>query len=133
MRLLLDTHIFLWTLAFPERLDPRAREVVSDVRNALLVSSASLWELGIKYALGKIALPQGPAALWAEAQPLFGFQELPVTAEHALTAGALPPHHRDPFDRMLVAQSRCEGLTLVTADRALVPYGIELLLVNRME
>lgn len=93
----------------------------------MLVSAGSLWEISIKEALGKLRLP-GPAAEWLpEALARTGFGSLAITAGHALAAGALPPHHRDPFDRMLVAQALLEGLTVLTRDRRFHSYGVQVL------
>ncbi|HEV7534671.1 MAG TPA: type II toxin-antitoxin system VapC family toxin, partial [Acidimicrobiia bacterium] len=97
----------------------------ADPGELVLVSAASIWEAGIKASLGKLDLP-GPlgSAVLEE-----GFEPLPITLDHAERAGSLPPHHRDPFDRMLAAQALAEGLTLVTHDPAFTPYGLELLRV----
>ena len=119
MRLLLDTHALLWWLSDDARLGKTAAAAIAEA-DLVAVSAASAWEIGIKQASGKLA---GPDDLQAELATN-GFTELPVTVAHALAAGALPPHHADPFDRMLVAQSRLEGLTLVTRDDRLAAYGI---------
>ena len=119
MRLLLDTHALLWWLADDARLDQSAADAIAGAE-FVAVSAASAWEIGIKQSLGKLTGPKDlPAELVAN-----GFTELPVTVAHALAAGALPAHHSDPFDRMLVAQSRLEGLALVTRDDRLADYGI---------
>ncbi len=123
MNLLLDTHVVLWALAEPERLSAEARSAIEDGRDAVFVSAASAWEIGIKRALGKLMAPDQ----LVEALAAAGFQPLPITVEHATTAGALPPHHHDPFDRMLVAQAMMEGLTVVTRDRSFEPYGVTIL------
>lgn len=123
MRLLLDTHTLLWVLAEPERLDATAREALRDGRNEALVSAASIWEIAIKRAAGKLRAPDDLIAVTAAS----GFGSLPITASHAHAAGALPLHHRDPFDRMLVAQARVESLTIVTRDQRLVAYGVDVL------
>jgi PIN domain nuclease of toxin-antitoxin system len=109
----------LWWLADDARLDGSAVEAIAEAE-FVGVSAASAWEISIKQAIGTVSGPEDLAAELATN----GFTELPVTVAHALTAGALPPHHSDPFDRMLVAQSRLEGLTLVTRDDRLVDYGI---------
>jgi len=119
VRLLLDTHALLWWLADDARLERSAVEAISDAE-IVAVSAASAWEIGIKQAIGKL---DGPDDLSAE-MATNGFIELPVTVAHALAAGALPPLHADPFDRMLVAQARAEGFTLVTRDQRLADYGI---------
>ena len=119
MRLLLDTHALLWWLDDDARLDPSAADAIADA-DVVAVSAASAWEIAIKQAIGKLT---GPEDLSAQLSTN-GFTELPVTVAHALAAGALPPHHSDPFDRMLVAQSLLEGLVVVTRDERLADYGI---------
>jgi PIN domain nuclease of toxin-antitoxin system len=119
VKLLLDTHALLWWLNDDARLGQSAAEAIAE-GEIVAVSAASAWEIGIKQAIGKLS---GPADLSAELVAN-GFTELPVTVAHALAAGELPPHHADPFDRMLVAQARLEGLTLVTRDDRLADYGI---------
>jgi PIN domain nuclease of toxin-antitoxin system len=119
VKLLLDTHALLWWLDGDDRLAQEAAEAIADAE-LVAVSAASAWEISIKQALGTL---DGPVDLPAE-MATNGFTELPVTVAHALAAGALPPHHADPFDRVLVAQARLEGLTLVTRDARLADYGI---------
>jgi PIN domain nuclease of toxin-antitoxin system len=119
VRLLLDTHALLWWLDDDARLEKSAVDAIAGAE-LVAVSAASAWEIGLKQAIGKL---RGPDDLSAELATN-GFTELPVTVAHALAAGALPPHHSDPFDRMLVAQSQLEGLTLVTRDDHLGAYGI---------
>ena len=119
MRLLLDTHALLWWLDDDARLDRSAADAIAEAE-LVAVSAASAWEIGIKQAVGRLSGPDDLSAQLATN----GFTELPVTVAHARAAGALPPHHSDPFDRMLVAQSRLEGLTLVTRDARLAEYGI---------
>jgi PIN domain nuclease of toxin-antitoxin system len=117
-RILLDTHLLLWAFAAPERLPIRARKRI-DV-SEVFVSAASIWEVSIKASLGKI---QADASLLlAEIEPA-GFTLLPINGEHAVAVGLLPAIHRDPFDRMLVAQARTEPLILLTNDTALAAYG----------
>ena len=119
MKLLLDTHALLWWLDDDDRLERSAVEAVAQA-DVVAVSAASAWEIGIKQAIGKLT---GPHDLSTELATN-GFTELPVTVAHALAAGALPPHHSDPFDRMLIAQARLEGLTLVTRDPRFAEYGV---------
>ncbi len=125
MRLLLDTHVFLWAVTANRRLKSGARELLSQA-DAVYVSAASIWEIAIKARLGKI---EADAASLAAAIHDSGFQELPVSAQHAAAVARLPPHHTDPFDRLLLAQAFLEPLRFVTADAALAVYGgaIELL------
>jgi len=125
MRLLLDTHVFLWAVTANRRLKPSAREFLSRA-DAVYVSAASIWEIAIKARLGKI---EADAAVLVDAIDSSGFQELPVSAHHAAAVAKLPPHHGDPFDRLLLAQAFLEPLRFVTADSVLAAYGgaIELL------
>ena len=118
MRLLLDTHLFLWSVADSPRLSAEARRSIVSA-DEVYVSAASIWEAAIKAGLGKI---RGDVAQLAEAIGGSGFIELPVTAVHAARVAELPSHHRDPFDRLLVAQAMIEPLVLLTADAALLPY-----------
>jgi PIN domain nuclease of toxin-antitoxin system len=120
MKLLIDSHTFLWWLADDERLSARARAAIADPRNAVSVSAATIWELEIKRTLGRLDV--GEADLVREVGEN-GFSELPVRSRHAAAAASLPAHHADPFDRMLVAQARDEGLVCVTVDRAFEAYG----------
>lgn len=120
MNLLLDTHVLLWAVDTPERLDDRARDEIRDPRNRVVVSAASAWEISIKTALGKLRFDGDLTAVLKAV----GFDPLAIDVEHALAAGALPPVHRDPFDRMLVAQARAEGLTVVTRDDVFESYDV---------
>jgi PIN domain nuclease of toxin-antitoxin system len=122
MRLLLDTHVFLWAVTGSERLGSALRQHISGAE-AVFVSAASIWELAIKARLGKI--DADPAAL-AAAIETSGFAELPVTAAHAAGVALLPMHHADPFDRLLVAQAIAEPLRLLTADANLARYSSDL-------
>jgi PIN domain nuclease of toxin-antitoxin system len=125
MRLLLDTHVFLWAVTANKRLKSSTRELLS-AADAVYISAASIWEIATKARLGKI---EADAASLVDAIDSSGFQELPVTARHAAAVAKLPLHHSDPFDRLLLAQAFLEPLRLVTADSALTVYGgaIELL------
>ena len=123
MRLLLDSHVLLWWDSDPEKLSSVQRDAISDPENEILVSAVSAWELGIKAATGKLVISHSIAAI-AER---FGFIELPITLIHGQRAASLPMLHKDPFDRMLVAQAMVERLTLVTADRRLGEYGVKTL------
>ncbi len=121
MRLLLDTHLLLWALARPERLDRETRASIEDTGNDVLFSAASLWEIAIKSALGRADFTVAPDAVLSAALQT-GFIELPVRAATAARVATLPPHHRDPFDRLLVAQAIDEPAQLYTADPLLEPY-----------
>jgi PIN domain nuclease of toxin-antitoxin system len=123
VRLLLDTHVFLWWAMGGDRLDGAARSAIADPEDDVYVSAASVWELSIKANLGKIVMPTSIH----EALRRSGFLALPITVEHAEAAGALPRHHADPFDRMLVAQAMLGRMTLVTRDPALRAYGVAIL------
>jgi PIN domain nuclease of toxin-antitoxin system len=121
MRLLLDTHAWLWWLSDDRRLGRRARQALGDPRSEIFVSAASAWEISIKSALGKLRIRK--ADLEAEIAAN-GFLELPIRTRHALLAGRLAPLHEDPFDRMLVAQAQLEGLAVVSADPVFAGYGV---------
>ena len=122
-RLLLDTHTFLWWLSGHRSLGSRAETLISDPENVVYVSAASIWEIAIKKGLGKLQAPAG----FDEIVETEGFEQLPVDLFHAEQAGALPAHHRDPFDRMLVAQAQAEGLTILSGDREISLYGVRVL------
>lgn len=115
MRLLLDTHVLLWAAGQPERLSGSARALIEDPQNSLLFSSANLWEIVIKHALGREDF-RVDARLLRRRLLANGYDELAITGEHVIAVGALPPLHKDPFDRLLVAQAIAEGITLLTAD-----------------
>ena len=122
MKLLLDTHAALWFLGGDDRLGEDARRQLTDDTNRVLLSAAVVWEIAVKRALGKLTVPDEYLTLLLDA----GVQPLPVNLAHAAGAEQLPPHHRDPFDRMLVSQARIEGAALVSCDEALRPYGVAL-------
>ncbi len=121
MRLLLDTHLLVWAMGSPERLPAALAAMLQDPANAPVFSVASLWELVIKQALGRPDFRVEPAVL-RRALIDGGWQELPIQAHHALAVAALPPLHRDPFDRLLLAQASADGLLLITADAQLAAY-----------
>jgi PIN domain nuclease of toxin-antitoxin system len=120
MKLLLDTHALLWWLDDPQLLTPTARQAIAEPGNDVLVSAAVCWEIAIKRALGKLT---APADLRGAMQNC-GFMELDITPAHALATETLTLHHRDPFDRMLVAQALMEEATLVSRDPAITAYGL---------
>lgn len=122
MNLLLDTHLLLWAASEPQRLSAKARALLLDSANQLVFSSASLWEISIKNGLERLDFNVDPRRLWRMLL-VNGYRELPVTSEHTVALIDLPPLHKDPFDRILIAQARVEGLTLLTADKALAKYG----------
>ena len=121
MRLLLDTHVLLWVFLEPNRLPPRVAEAIRTPRNEVYVSAVSTWEIAIKAGLGRVEVP------FEELETTLadtGVVELPVTIAHTLLVRDLPDHHRDPFDRLLVAQALAEAMTLVTHDHAIRDYAI---------
>jgi len=120
--LLLDTHVFLWWRMNDASLSEQSREAIATA-DLVFVSAASAWEVAIKSALDKLRFPGGLEKAVIES----GFEKLPISFVHAEIAGSLPPHHNDPFDRMLVAQAITERLTLVTNDRRLEPYDVSIL------
>ena len=130
MSYLLDTHCWLLLQTEPERFPDPLLNTLADRAVDLFLSAASAWEIGIKYAAGRLTLPEPPAVYVPEGMRRTGTRELPVSHAHALAAAALPHHHRDPFDRLLVAQSRIEGLPLVAADRAIQQYDVEVIRVR---
>lgn len=122
-RLLLDTQVLLWWLVDDPRLGATTRAMIGDPRNTVFASAASAWQMSIKAQLGKLEVPDDlESVLEAE-----GFESLPITFFHGERAGALPPLHRDPFDRMLVAQAQAEGLDLVSGDTMVRRYGVRVL------
>lgn len=123
MRLLLDTNAFLWALDDTERLTPATRSLLANEENDLFVSMASLWEIGIKVGAGKLTAQPD----WEDHLSRMGAALLPIQMEHAREISRLPQLHRDPFDRMLVAQARVENLILVTADKHLAEYDVTVL------
>ena len=122
MKLLLDTHLLLWAAGEPGRLSARARALVKDPANELLFSAASLWEITIKRRLARDDFRVDPRLL---RRGLLDndYAELPITSEHAVAIDSLPPIHKDPFDRILVAQATVEGMTLLTVDPIVAQYG----------
>ena len=125
MRLLLDTHILLWWLGDLPSLSGRARELIADPANTVFVSAVSLWEIWLKVSLGKLRLPADFEERLGQGQ----FENLPLNAAHTREVATLPWHHRDPFDRMLIAQARIDGFTFLTADAAAERYGDSVLVV----
>lgn len=127
MRVLLDTHAFLWLVGDHENLSETAKTIFLDGENELFVSAASGFEITVKHGLGKLSLSDPPATFIRERITNNSLQELPITMAHATTLQELPLHHRDPFDRLLVAQALAEGIPLLTADKQLAAYPIECL------
>lgn len=121
MNYLLDTHILLWTLVDPEKVPARMRRIVEDTGNRVWFSAASIWEIAIKHSLAKPDFTVEAATIWKAARET-GLEELAVTAEHAIGVDALPWLHRDPFDRLLVAQARTDGMKLLSVDPKVNAY-----------
>ena len=127
MQLLLDTHSFLWFASGNERLGTKAKEAIADTENAAYLSTASLWEMAIKINIGKLRLPQPLGVLASEQIRENEFEVLHSRVAHYKTYTDLPLHHRDPFDRMMIAQAKVEDLLVVSKDEAFADYDIELL------
>ncbi len=122
MNLLLDTHVLLWAAIEPKRLSAKARALLLDPANQLVFSAASLWEISIKNGLDRADFSVDPRRLWRMLL-VNGYRELPVGSEHTVAVNELPPMHKDPFDRILIAQARAEGFLLLTVDKAVAKYG----------
>lgn len=127
MRFLVDTHCWLWALDSPEKLQPEAVELIKNKENIVMLSAVSALEIAIKYSTGKLQLPEPPEAFVASRMGRLTMTPLPVYLNHALRVSLLPYHHRDPFDRLLVAQSQVERLPLMTADAAIGAYDVEVI------
>jgi PIN domain nuclease of toxin-antitoxin system len=127
VNLLLDTHVLLWWLFDDPRLVDSCRKAIADPDNPILVSTASAWEISTKHRLGKLPEASDVATDLLRYLRAARFTPLPISMEHALAAGALPGPHRDPFDRMLIAQARLEGLRVATADPVFREYGVSVL------
>jgi PIN domain nuclease of toxin-antitoxin system len=123
--LLLDTHALLWWLAGDARLSAPARAAIRDSAATVWVSAASAWEIATKVRLGKLADPHGVSDTLSAHIAAQGFRELPITLEHGRRAGKLPGPHKDPFDRMLIAQAQAEGLAIVSVETTFEAYGVE--------
>ena len=127
MKALLDTHTFLWWNTNDRRLSPAARAFIADGRNQIFVSAASAWEIAIKSARGRLELPSAPDQYVADRMRSNGFSPLPIQISHALEVYRLPLHHNDPFDRLLIAQSRLEKLPLLSGDGEISRYDLQLM------
>ena len=127
MRLLLDTHAFIWLDNASTRLTQRVRSAIEDADNSLLLSMVSVWEIQIKVQLGRLNIPNGVANLIQRQQESNGVELLPITIPHVLALGELSFHHGDPFDRLLISQARVEDIILVTKDDNISKYPVDLL------
>jgi PIN domain nuclease of toxin-antitoxin system len=125
MKILLDTQCWLWMSLAPQRFSLRALEAVEDRDNVLYLSAVSAWEIAIKHALGRLRLPESPVTYVPSRVAALGIQPLAIEHTHALRVCELPPHHRDPFDRLLVAQAQLEDLPILTADPVFGRYDVE--------
>lgn len=124
MNLLLDTHVFLWAVDDAPQLSTAARAAITDGNNLVFVSAATAWEIAIKKAIGKLSLPQGN---YLDELQVHRFTPLDITTEHALAVENLPHHHKDPFDRLLIAQAQVEKLVFVTGDARIKQYAVQIM------
>ena len=127
MRYLLDTHTFLWFLTDDKRLSSRAKGIIEDINNVIFLSSASVWELSIKSSIGKIKFFVSLEEIINTAMNVYDFKHLPITIQHSLEVGKLPLYHRDPFDRVLIAQARVENMILITCDSYMKQYDVNVI------
>lgn len=131
MKYLLDTSVFLWSAGAPEKLNKQAVSLLASKASELYLSAASSWEIAIKFALGSLGLAKPPSEFLPEAMRVLALRALDITHSHSLAAGELPRKHRDPFDRMLIAQARSETMVLLTADRIFANYDVEIVLCGK--
>lgn len=131
MKFLLDTNIWLWSLLEPERIARKARDTFSDLSHEGFLSAVTSWEIAIKVAAGKLTLPESPISYVPRRMADQGLRPLPVSHAHALAVFSLPNHHRDPFDRLLIAQAKLEDMVLVTSDHLFEKYPVEILWADR--
>lgn len=129
MKLLLDTNVLLWWFLRSDRLPDKVRATLARVENDVFASAVSTWEIAVKSAIGRLALPGEPGQYLPDRFRRARIQELPITAPHTYGVFALPRHHADPFDRLLIAQAQLEGMTIVTADRTFKKYDVRTLMV----
>jgi len=131
VKILIDTHCWLWWQAFPDRLNADSQQLIANTANTILLSAVSAWEIAIKVGLGRLVLPEPLAAYVPSRLVSQGMLALPIEHTHALHVATLPPLHRDPFDRLLVAQAQVEHLPILTADQQLLIYDVETLWAGR--
>lgn len=131
MKYLLDTNVFLWSRGAEAKLNERSKKILGSADSELHLSAVSSWEIAIKFALGLLRLPSSPAIYVPETLHSWRILPLEITHTHALAVGELPPHHRDPFDRMLIAQARAEDMVLLTADSVFEKYDVNLLFCGK--
>ena len=131
MRYLLDTSVWLWSVGPTERLNKKARVLLADGQHELYLSVASTWEISIKAALGKLHMPEPLGRYLPKRLAEQGIQALPILQHHALGVYELPPHHNDPFDRLLISQARAEEMVILTADRMFAQYPVKIVLCGK--
>ncbi len=124
MRILLDTHSWLWMTSAPEKLSSAARALMEKADHELYLSAASAWEIAIKSGLGRLRLPEPPERYIPSRLLLTGVHALPIDCGHAARVASLPPHHKDPFDRLLIAQAQLDNLAILTADQEFNAYDV---------
>lgn len=129
MKLLVDTNILLWWFLRSDRLPDKVRAILAHAANGVFASAASTWEIAVKSAIGRLALPGEPGQYLPDRFRQAQIHELPITAAHTYGVFGLPKHHADPFDRLLIAQAQLEGMTIVTADRTFKKYDVRTLIV----
>jgi PIN domain nuclease of toxin-antitoxin system len=127
MKYLLDTSVWLWSLTASERINKKARQLLASGTQEVYLSAASSWEISIKWALGRLRLPEPPASYVPKRLAAQGIRSLPIMHTHALAVSELPAHHSDPFDRLLIAQAQTEGMVILTADHDFEQYGVKIL------
>ena len=127
MRVLIDTCVFLWMRMAPDRIAPEVRRIIVERENDILFSAVSSWEIAIKYALGRLDLPEPPYAFVADRIAFSGLTPIPIEHGHALRVAALPFHHRDPFDRLLIAQAAELQVPIITDDQSFGAYEIDVI------
>ena len=130
MTILLDTHVWIWMVSSPERLSAHVRRHISREGNERLLSAASAWEMSIKFSKGKLTLPDAPASFIPRLLALTKTTPLPILHSHATRVADLPHHHRDPFDRILIAQAMVENIPIITADARFAKYNIKVIKAN---
>ncbi len=130
-KILLDTHIWLWSILSPEKLGDKGQAMIEEAENDLFLSAASSWEISIKYKLGRIPLPEPPEAFILQRLMRDNIKPLSVEHHHACRVSVLPDIHRDPFDRILIAQAQTEQLLLITADQQLKDYDVEMMFIEK--
>ena len=130
MKILLDTHIFLWMFLNPSRISANVEFLIKDANNEIFLSAISSWEISIKYSVGKLKLPDAPEIYVPERIKRANLQRLEITHEHTLAITNLPPIHKDPFDHLLITQANVENLTLLSADSVFDKYAVKLIDAN---